>query len=83
MAFQSLADLQNLAIGWLQRGYSSVGGGTVVQFPRFWMSSGECRVISVVLLQLLGLGIVFSSVNSQLGYLKKLTRIEVVRFKCV
>ena len=25
-------------------GYSSLGGGTVVQFPRIWMSSGECRL---------------------------------------
>ena len=27
MAFQSRADLQNHAIGWLQRGYSSLDGG--------------------------------------------------------
>ncbi len=45
LAFQARADLQNLAIGWLQRGFSSLGGGTVVQFPRSWMSSGECRLI--------------------------------------
>ena len=32
------------ADGWLQRGYSSLGGGTMVQFPRIWMSSGECRL---------------------------------------
>ena len=43
MAFQARADYQNHAIGWLQRGYNSFGGGTVVQFPRSWMSSGECR----------------------------------------
>ncbi len=33
MAFQAWADRQNHAIGWLQRGYSSLGGGTVVRFP--------------------------------------------------
>ncbi len=44
MAFQTRADLQNQAIGWLQRGYTSLGGGTVVQFPPSWMSSGECRL---------------------------------------
>ncbi len=43
-AFQARVDYQNHAIGWLQRGYSSLGGGKVVQFPRIWMSSGECRV---------------------------------------
>ncbi len=43
MAFQARADSQNHAIGWLQRGYSSLGGGTLVQFSRIWMSSGECR----------------------------------------
>ena len=32
MAFQALVDYQNHAIGWLQRGYSSLGGGTVVRF---------------------------------------------------
>ena len=26
------------------KAYSSLGGGTVVQFPRIWMLSGECRV---------------------------------------
>ncbi len=31
MAFQSRADLQNHAIGWLQWGYSSLGSGTVVR----------------------------------------------------
>ena len=44
MAFQMTADLQNQAIGWLRKGYNSLGGGTVVRFPRFWMSSGECRL---------------------------------------
>ncbi len=44
MAFQARADYQNHAIGWLQRGYSSLGGGTVVRFPRIWMASGECRI---------------------------------------
>ncbi len=44
-AFQARADYQNHAIGWLQRGYSTLGGGKVVQFPRIWMSSGECRLI--------------------------------------
>ncbi len=44
MAFQARADCQNQAIGWLQRGYSSLGGGTVVRFPRIWMAPGECRI---------------------------------------
>ena len=48
MAFQAWADYQNHAIGWLQRGYRSLGGGTVVQFPRIWMSYGECRLKSSV-----------------------------------
>ena len=30
--------------GWLQRGCSSLGGGTVVPFSRIWMASGECRL---------------------------------------
>ena len=34
MAFPSRANYQNHAIGWLQRGCSSLGVGTVVQFPR-------------------------------------------------
>ncbi len=42
MAFQTRTDLQNQAIGWLRKGCRSLGGGTVVRFPRFWMSSGEC-----------------------------------------
>ena len=33
IAFQARADLQNQAIGWLRKGYSSLGGGTVVRFP--------------------------------------------------
>ena len=33
MAFQARADYQNQAIGWLRKGCSSLGGGTVVQFP--------------------------------------------------
>ncbi len=44
MAFQARADLQIQAIGWLPKGCGSLGGGTVVRFPRIWMSSGECRV---------------------------------------
>ncbi len=44
MAFQTTTDLQNQAIGWLRKGCRSLGGGTVVRFPRFWMSSGECRL---------------------------------------
>ena len=28
--------------GW-HRGYSSLGGGKVVRFPRIWMVYGECR----------------------------------------
>ena len=43
MAFRTRADLKNHAIGWLRKGYGSLGGGTVVRFPWFWMSSGECR----------------------------------------
>jgi hypothetical protein len=35
---------KNHAIGGLQRGYSSLGGGTLVRFPRIWMASGECRL---------------------------------------
>jgi hypothetical protein len=37
------ADYQNHALGWLQRGYHSLGGRKVVRFPRIWMSYGECR----------------------------------------
>ena len=44
MAFQARTDYQNHAIGWLQRGYSFLGGGTVVQFLRIWMSSGKCQL---------------------------------------
>ena len=44
MAFQARADLQNHVIGWLQRGYSSLGDGAGVRFPRSWMAPGECRV---------------------------------------
>ena len=35
MAFQVRADYQNHAIGWLQKGYSSSGGGTVVKFRNY------------------------------------------------
>ena len=48
MAFQSRADLQNHAIGWLQRGYGSLGGGALVRFPRIWGLSGKCRIRTVV-----------------------------------
>ena len=41
---QARANYQNHPFGSLQRGYSSLGGGTVVQFPRIWMSSGKCRL---------------------------------------
>ena len=44
VAFQARADYQNHAIGWLHRGYSSLGGGKVVRFPRIWMAYGECRL---------------------------------------
>ncbi len=44
MAFQARADHQNHAIGWLPRGYSSLGGGTDVRFPRIWGLSGTCRI---------------------------------------
>ena len=43
VAFQARADYQNHAIGWLHRGYSSLGGGKVVRIPRIWMVYGECR----------------------------------------
>ena len=48
MAFQARADRQNHAIGLLQRGYSSLGGGTVVRFPRIWMASGECPINGII-----------------------------------
>ena len=44
MAFQTRADLQNQAIGWLRKGCRSLGGGTVVRFPRIRMSYGEYRL---------------------------------------
>ena len=44
VAFQARADYQNHAIGWLRRGYSSLGGGKVVRIPRIWMVYGECRI---------------------------------------
>jgi len=31
-------------MGRRRRGYSPLGGGTVVRFPRIWMSSGKCRL---------------------------------------
>ena len=33
MAFQARADYQNHAIEWLHRGYSPLGGRTVIRFP--------------------------------------------------
>ena len=45
MAFGARAELQNQAIAWLRKRCRSFGGGKVVRFPRFWMSSGECRLI--------------------------------------
>ncbi len=33
MAYPTRADLQNQAIGWLRKGCSYLGGGTVVRFP--------------------------------------------------
>ena len=50
MAFHALADYQNHVIGWLQRGYSSLGDGAVVRFPRSWMSSGKCRFSPTMLI---------------------------------
>jgi hypothetical protein len=44
MGFQTRADLQKRAFGWLRKECRSVGGGTVVRFPRNWMLSGECRI---------------------------------------
>ena len=43
IVFQSRVDSQIHAIGGLQRGHSSLGGGTLVQSSRSWMSSGKCR----------------------------------------
>ena len=37
--FKARADLQNQAIGWLRKGFSSLGGEMVVRFPRIWLSS--------------------------------------------
>ena len=34
---------KNQDIVWLQRRWNSLGGGSVVQFPRIWMSYGKCR----------------------------------------
>ncbi len=48
MAFQTRTDLQNQAIGWLRKECRSLGGGTVVRFPRIWIASGECRIKSLV-----------------------------------
>ena len=45
VAFQARADYQNHAIGWLHRGYSSLGGGKVLRIPRIWMVYGECRMM--------------------------------------
>ncbi len=42
--FVGALEVQNHAIGWLQRGYSSLGGGTTVRFPRIWGLSGKCRL---------------------------------------
>ena len=53
VAFQARADYQNHAIGWLHRGYSSLGGGKVVRFPRIWMVYGECRFNIQILCALL------------------------------
>ncbi len=44
MAVQTRADSQIRALGCLQTGCRSLGSGTVVQFSRFWMSSGESRL---------------------------------------
>ena len=44
MVFQTRADLQNQAIGWLPKGGSSHGSGRVVRFSQIWMSAGECRL---------------------------------------
>ena len=43
MALRTKADPQNQAIGWLRKGCSSLCRGTMVRFPRIWMSSGEYR----------------------------------------
>jgi hypothetical protein len=41
MAFQPRADLQNQAIGWLRKGYRSLGGGTVIRFLWIWGCLGN------------------------------------------
>ncbi len=44
--FIGALEVQNQAIGWLRKGYSFLGGGTVVRFPRIWGLSGIRRKIS-------------------------------------
>ena len=53
MAFHALADYQNHVIGWLQWEQSSLGDGAVVRFPRIWMSSGECRIVPLIVAKLM------------------------------
>ena len=88
VAFQARADYQNHAIGWLHRGYSSLGGGKVVRIPRIWMVYGECRVNKelhatdfVAGRGRLGPGVVTKHRRSQifLGALKLLNRTDGIR----
>ena len=39
-----------------RRGCSSLGGGTVIRFPRIWMSYGECRLSNRYLAGRKGIG---------------------------
>ena len=41
--------IAKIMLGWLQRGWGSVGDGPVVQFPQIWISSQECRMMLVML----------------------------------
>ena len=36
-------DVPNQAIGWQRTECSSIGGGTVLRFPRTWGLTGKCR----------------------------------------
>ncbi len=52
------------------KGGSSLGGWTVVQFPRIWMSSGECRMKALVAgcAAAVVLAVVAAVVLNQLGF---------------
>ena len=48
VAFQARADYQNHAIGWLHRGYSSLGGGKVASFQEFGWYMGNVIEVKTV-----------------------------------